>query len=330
VTGRFHALEDGAIQIAWSGTSTTIRFHGNAVSVDITDTGTNHYLVVIDGNPKREKVNPSPGRSVVELAKGLPRGEHTVTLYKLNEPFLGTATIHGFVLDESGKPLPLDSMRQPRIEILGDSISTGYGNEGPNETCGFSPETQNHFLTYGARAARELDASLTTIAWSGKGVFSNRGDVSDSDTLPLLWDKALPLEDIDHHFGDAPPQAVLINLGTNDFAPEVADLSPFKQKYDDFVSDVRNKYPTSPLFLAIGPLLTDDYPPGKNALTTVRKALTEIVSRRTAEGDDRVHLIEFAAATDDEGFGCDYHPSVKTHARMAATLVRVLREKAGF
>jgi lysophospholipase L1-like esterase len=330
VTGRYHALEDGAIRIAWPGTSTTIRFHGSAVSVDITDTGANHYLVLIDGKPMREKRNPASGRNVVELVKGLPRGEHTVTLYKLNEPFVGTATIHGFVLDESAKPLPLKSTHQPRIEIIGDSISAGYGNEGDNETCGFSPETQNHFLSYGARAARELGASLTTIAWSGKGVFTNRGDPSDTATLPSLWDKALPSEGVDYSFTDAPPEAVLINLGTNDFAPEVADVSPFARRYEHFVTIVREKYPESYLFLTVGPLLSDDYPEEKRALTTVRNALSEIVSTRAEAGDARVHYLEFTRPTPEEGWGCDYHPSAKTHARMAATLVRTLREKAGF
>jgi lysophospholipase L1-like esterase len=330
VVGRAAYDEEGGAQIAWAGTSATLRFRGSAVCVDITDNGESHYMVLIDGKPKREKITPSSGRTTVELIKGLPRGEHTITLYRLNEPLVGTSTVHGFVLDESGEPLPYEAEERPRIEILGDSISTGYGNEGADETCTFSAETQNHFHTYGARAARELGADLTTIAWSGKGIFTNRGSTSDTVPLPGLWKKTLPAEDVDYDFSGPAPQAVIINLGTNDFAPEVEDTSPFGPKYQEFLTEVREAYPAAHVFLTVGPLLSDEYPEGKKALSTVRTTLTEIVEKYRSEGDKQIHFLEFARVTPEEGLGCDFHPSIKTHSRMAATLARTLKEKAGF
>lgn len=328
VSGRAVVTEDGSLKMAWSGTAATIRFEGAAVSAEITDTGDNHYLVLVDGKPKRERINPVSGRSIVELVKGLPRGEHTVTLYRLNEPFVGTSTLHGFILDEYAKALPLASDTRPRILLIGDSISAGYGNLGTDEKCGFSPETEDHFATYGARAARAVDADLTTIAWSGKGVFSNRG--SEIDPLPALFPMALPQERIAYDFSDPPPRAIIINLGSNDFAPEVEDTSPFGPAYEKFLGDVRARYPEAHVFLALGPLLSDDYPEGKNAYTTVKQTLTSLVSSREADGDANVSLLEFERPTPEEGWGCDFHPSKKTHDRMAATLVRALKEKAGF
>lgn len=330
VTGRAAPTTDGGIRIAWSGTAATLKFHGSRISVDITDTGDNHYLVLVDGKPQKQKVRPSSGRSTIVLADGLEPKEHSVTLYKLTEPLVGTATIHGFVLDASARPIAPASTSRKRIEILGDSISAGYGNEGESESCGFSPETENHFLTYGALAARTLGTDLTTIAWSGKGVFTNRGSTTDKETLPVLWTRTLPAENIPYDFSDPAPEAVIINLGTNDFAPEVTDFSPFGPSYDVFVEEVRKKYPDAHLFVMMGPLLTDDYPEGRQAYTKARAALTGIVERRTQAGDSKLHFFEVARATPAEGFGCNYHPSTKTHERMAEKLVQELKAHAGF
>lgn len=328
--GRAMQTKTGAIQIAWSGTGAALRFHGTSLSVEITDTGDNHYLVLLDGTPFEEKIRPAEGRNTIEIAADLREGEHTAVLYKLTEPLVGTATIHGFVLSPRGRALPYEIAPKKRIEILGDSISAGYGNEGADETCGFSPDTENHYLTFGAIAARKLDAELVTIAWSGKGVFTNRGSETDTDVLPDLWDQTLPAEKVPYEFDGPAPDAVIINLGTNDFAPEVPDFSPFGPAYEAFVETVRTRYPAAHLLLMMGPLLTDGYPEGRKAYTTARAALHQIVERRTRAGDDKVHFFEVTRATPEEGFGCDWHPSIKTHNRMAQELVLELRTKAGF
>lgn len=328
VVGRASLDKEGGLKVAWPGTSATVHFTGTAVSLDITESGDNQYLVLVDKMPKREKVIPVRGRSTVELVKGLSPGEHTVTVYKLNEPLVGSATFHAFILNATGEALPPAEEQRPELLLIGDSISAGYGNEGADETCGFSPDTENHFVTYAARAARELGADLTTVAWSGKGVFSNRGSQTDTETMSELWKKTLPAENVDFDFKSPEPRAVLINLGTNDFAPEVSDTAPFAAAYEALVLDVRSKYPRSHLFLLAGPLLSDDYPPGKQALSNVRAALLEIVENRRAASDEKIDYLEFSRATPDEGWGCDFHPSVKTHSRMAAQLIQALKEKA--
>ncbi len=325
--GRAVVDKKGNLMMAWSGASATIRFRGRAVSVDLTEKGENNYLVLIDGKPKREKVVPDPGRSTIELVRGLSQGEHTVTLYKLTEPSVGTSLIHAFILNNAGEALPAPRARKIRIEVIGDSITAGYGNEGPNETCGFSPETENHFKTYAARAARALQADLTTLAWSGKGVFSNRGSKTDRVTMSALWTKSLPKENVDYDFSAPPPQVVLINLGTNDFAPEVKDYTPFSSAYESLLHDVRNRYPEAQIFALLGPMMSDNYPEGRNALTKIRSDLSALVQKKNDGGDKKLHFLEFAVMQQDEGRGCHWHPSVKTHERMAATLVSTIRKK---
>jgi lysophospholipase L1-like esterase len=267
----------------------------------------------------------------VELIRGLPRAEHTVTLYKLTEPLVGDTTVHAFVMDQYGEALPTLAPAPRRIEVIGDSISAGYGNEGAGPNCPFSAETENHFLSYAARAARALNADLTTLAWSGRGVFTNRGSTTETETMSVLWKRVLPSEGgSSWGFPAPPPDAVIINLGTNDFAPEVKDETPFRAAYDALLSDVRQHYPDAQLFAAVGPLLSDAYPEGRHALTTVRTTLRELVGARTSGGDAKLHYLEFEPVLADEGYGCDFHPSVKTHTRMAAELVSALSTTLGW
>lgn len=326
--GRFAFEKDGA-RFSWSGSAITIRFRGTSVSAILEDSGRNRFLVLVDGRPSKEKIIAPDGRGTIPLVKGLPRGEHTVTLYKLTEPLVGETKLLGFVLDEYGEPLPPPAPLERHFLLIGDSISAGYGNEVNDPALGFDPATENHFVTYGARAARELGASLTTVAWSGRGVYSNRGSKTETKTMKELWRSILPESPRDR--GVAPeeerPDVVLVNLGTNDFAPEVADTTPFGDHLRELLEQLRTAHPTAELVVCLGPLLTDHYPPGKKALTTVRNTLTAEVERRRAAGDERVSLLEFAAPRADEGLGADYHPSEKTHRRMASELIAFLKPR---
>lgn len=330
LTGRFHE-QGGALHFAWSGSAVTVRFHGTGLAVDLQDAGQNRFAVLVDGQLRLDRVVPGRRRRTLPLVAGLPKGEHTLTLYRLTEALVGETVLHGFHLPEGGTFLPAPPAARRRIEVIGDSISAGYGNEGPSELCSFSPSTENHYETYGAIAARALDADLVTIAWSGKGVMSNRGDATDAVLLPELWRRTLPTrEDSPWPFAAPPPQVVVINLGTNDFAPAVADTSPFAAAYARFVAEVRERYPEAMLLCAVGPLLRDPEPaeraPNGGALSAVRQALSATVVARRRAGDERVEVLEFEAVRESEGWGCDYHPSVASHRRMAGTLAARIRE----
>ena len=56
------------------------------------------------------------------------------------------------------------------MEVIGDSISCGYGNEAANEHEHFSPTTENAYFSYGAIAARAFNADYTCIAWKWEKV----------------------------------------------------------------------------------------------------------------------------------------------------------------
>ena len=79
-----------------------------------------------------------------------------------------------------------------RIEIYGDSISAGYGMDGKGPNCPYTPDTENHYLTYGALTARALSAELHTVAWSGIGMYRNYNVIGASpDAMPYVYARTL-------------------------------------------------------------------------------------------------------------------------------------------
>src|SRR5207302_10262863 len=113
----------------------------------------------------------------------------TVTVFRDTESLLGEAQFLGFDFGAGGALLaPPPSAR--RIEIVGDSISSGYGDEGRDGTCKYTAPTQNAYVTYGALAAREPGAAPTIIAYSAIGVFCNN-DGGRAGTMPARYPRTL-------------------------------------------------------------------------------------------------------------------------------------------
>ena len=75
------------------------------------------------------------------------------------------------------------------IEVIGDSISCGYGNLGTlADTECFT--TESHWDTYESIAARALGAEVSTIAASGRGIIRNYGG-DTGGTMPMLYERTI-------------------------------------------------------------------------------------------------------------------------------------------
>lgn len=120
------------------------------------------------------------------------------------------------------------------------------------------------------------------------------------------------------------PHAVVINLGTNDFAQWTPDEAAFKNAYRGFLAYVRGKYANAWLVLAVGPML------GGAEYTTLRTWLNALVAERAGAGDSRAAVIEFPTQDGTLGYGCDWHPSAAEHDAMADLLVPLLQTKLGW
>jgi lysophospholipase L1-like esterase len=333
--GRFDSSDAKGPRCAWSACSASLRFKGTAVNVKLNESGgaaiglegVNRYEIVVDGKPVR-MLTPKRGEGVYTLASKLAPGEHTVEVFRRTEASLGVTQFLGFQLDADGEALDPVKPRR-RIEVIGDSISCGYGNEAKAKEEPFKIETENAYLTYGAIAARAVKAAYVGIAWSGKKMWPD-------STIAEIYDRTLPSDaSSTWDFSKAIPDAVLINLGTNDFSNGNPDKKAWTTAYTKFVRHVRKNYPRAMIYCASGPMVKDSWPPEQKALTTLNQYLNSIVDALKESGDTNVRVIAFGAQDETDGvgkngIGSGWHPSVKTHELMTAMWVKALKKDLGW
>lgn len=317
-TGRFDTSTPGAAVFAWSGSAIALRFTGSAIGVTLSDGGNNRFDVVVDGVSRL--LAPKAGKNLYSLASGLSDGPHSVSIARRTEAFFGETTFHGFDVPESAW-LPGD-LPTRRLEVIGDSISAGYGNEGKNP-CSFEAATENHSLSYESLAARALSAQLHTEAWSGIGVLRNV-DGTTTDTMPKRYARTLPERAASSwDFAKFQPHALVVNLGTNDFAG--GDPGPaFQAAYASFVAELRGHYPEARIYLAVGSMLDG------SAHTKAASYLSAVISARASAGDADLALLDLGTQLAADDYGCDYHPNLVTHQKMADKLVVALRADLGW
>jgi lysophospholipase L1-like esterase len=318
LVGRFDTSDPAAIRFAWPGSMIAARFKGTGISARLKDDGNNRFQVLIDGEPKAVLKTDRTKESYT-LAEGLTEGVHDVAIYKRTEAKVGEVAFLGF--DAQGSILPPPPPGERRMELIGDSITAGYGNEGPGAVCTFNPAEENQYATYGAIAARALNAEHVTIAWSGKTI----GEMTDyyERTLPSrpesVWD-----------FKAWTPQLVVMNIGTNNFATYDPGETRYVRIYSNLYDRVRKAYPQAFIMCLLGPMLTDVYPPGKQNLTLARKYMKAAIEKIKASGETNFEYVELPEQNHANGLGCGFHPSLKTHKLMADRVVAVAKERLGW
>jgi lysophospholipase L1-like esterase len=209
------------------------------------------------------------------------------------------------------------------IEVVGDSISAGYGTLGTLNDADCFP-TESHWDTYESVAARAVGAEVSTIAASGHGMVRNYGG-DMTDTLPQIYARTLMNDTASAWSFAIKPQAVVINLGTNDISNGKGDPgTPFRDAYRGFVETVRSKYPDAFIICLIGPLLSG------TDLTTIQNHIRAVVQARNAAGDAKIEYFGDVAAQASDKAACQYHPNPAENQIMGAQLAAELRARLGW
>lgn len=313
--GRHDDSGPAAARMGWSGAGLVFRFDGTGAMVRMDDRG-QYFTVLIDGVLQPPLVTSSGIRDY-RVAPVLPPGKHTIEMYRRTEGKLGPTVVYDVRVEGELLPPPPATRR---IEIVGDSITAGYGNEG-TDPCDFSPGTENHYQTYGAIAARAVGAELHTVAWSRKGVVYNYGDHDMDEPLPELYERTIATESATWSF-EWQPDVVIVNLGTNDFSTgNDPPQALFVGAYAEFLGNLREFYPEA-FQLVLQPSMLGI------EVEKVREYLMEVVAQRRAAGDFNVAYAD--VNVEPVGSGCNEHPSVATHQLMAALLVEELQMHLGW
>ncbi len=304
------------VQIRASFTGTSLKM--------VAKPNSGYFMAQIDGSEAFKVAYNSQRDSIVTLAVALPQGTHNVQLMYVSEGYDRRPEFRGFILDEGHTLVTPPALPERCIEFIGNSITCGYGIEALEASAPYLEETANHYHTYAARTARNLNAQHMAVARSGIGVYRNYNGPRTGDkinmnteyTHTLLYDNKYEWD-----FSKFTPQVVCINLGTNDTSTTGADPDLLLKGYKDLYKQVRNHYPKAKIVFLCGSMIR-----GEQDLPMARQAMDTAMESAHKSGDKEVYRFDFAPQTGDLGFGASWHPSYWQHEKMAGELTAYLRQ----
>lgn len=327
------------IKAKFKGTSCTVLFKDQFLWGK-----NNYYNVIIDGS-QTYKVKPIQGQTYYTVATNLEYKEHTVLFVKRTESSIGNCEFLGFRVSEL---LTQDPKPTRKIQLIGNSISCGAGSEAsdgdPNNACsedGWGQPYNNCHLAFGPVMARNLGAEYHVTAVSGIGMYRNYSAQYDGRTMPDVFG-LLYLESnapsINWDASKFQADAIVIELGTNDFSPGDQSFEPgrvphidsavYVTAYVNFVNTLRTKYPNAHIFCLSSPMLNDGWPASTDkSQTDLEHAVAGVVEHFNNSGDAKVHKY---IVPDMIGTGCGTHPSVAQHATIAAGLQTYVKSVMGW
>ena len=319
--GRFDFSNPKKVVFDWAGVYIIARFEGASCSIRLDD-HKNEYAVIIDEHAP-ELLKTDSSKEIYKVASGLKESvPHTIMIQKRTEALVGKGIFMGFILEKGRKLLFPDKRPGRRIEFIGNSITSGYGVEGKNHNCHFSPETENACMSYAAMAARALNADYSLVSYSGRGVVRNYGDKNKTslNPMPALYDRTCFFDSTKKwNFKEWIPQVVVINLGTNDFSTQpYPDKKIFQDAYNKLINRVRTLYPGVTIFCMCGPMI------GEPCLTDIKEVVDQ---QQKNEGRDKdVYFVEIKRSMmNDSDWGCDWHPNIQGSLKTSNVLVPAIK-----
>ena len=251
-------------------------------------------------------------------------------------------------IETDGELLPVEE-RPYRLEFIGDSITSGEGTIGAVEEVDWVSmfmSSQNH---YGTMTANKLNADYRVLSQGGWGTYAS-WDNNPNNVMPAYYEyicgviqgennlKLGVMEKND--FSEWIPDAVIINLGTNDngafhnqaYVDEVTgevykqrlnedgtfneeDLAKFKNAVYEFIKKVRFYNPNTQIVWTYGMIGHD-----------MANSIAEMVDKYKKDTkDSKVSFLILPDMT-PETVGARSHPGVKAHQIAADVLAAYLKD----
>jgi lysophospholipase L1-like esterase len=309
--GRWNRLADRAITVN-AGSHVVARFTGTGVSArfDVTlNQAPNPTLTWrID---EADDWQEGELAATMSLGTGLAAGTHEVTLMArgLNEfqarwapPLVSSLTFLGF--DVAGGALEMSPRpAQPKIELLGDSITEGV-NLWPSRPGMDTPCWRGDGrLAYASQTAQALGAEWRQVGFGRQGLLigGNGGVPTANDAFNFIY-QGVPRDGWQ-------PDLVTINQGTNDGG---AAADNFRTAYTQFVTTIRAAYPGAKI-AAMRPFN------GAHAAEIQAE-----VTARNAAGDERVYYIDTTGWLVAADFTDGLHPNAQGSQKATAALVTAI------
>ncbi len=344
LSGRFDPAQEG-FPMMWSGACAELRVRGGRLDARILceyETFRPYLSFEVDGL-RAQTFSPLPGAHWYTVFLGMDASAvHSVRIALETQAFSDDPRSYAALLsvraDGAFEPLP---PRKRRIEVIGDSITSGEGLRGPHAFNEWVPMCFGASDTYERLLGDLLDAQVQAVCQSGWGLLS-AWDNPPIYHIPAVYGSVCgpAVFGGERHGGGKPyafdfdPDIVVINLGTNDAGamdnPAYTDPKTgktYKQRSDEaglkrfedaaaaFLKHLHAKNPNARLYWTLGGIEVCVEPAAQRA---VERAFAQSVPARY------VQLTDMRKVRD--GLGSRQHPGVNTHKRIARDLARAIQE----
>jgi lysophospholipase L1-like esterase len=334
--GRISVSESGSVQSDWpnTGVRMTVKANSNQITVsanfaDCLSSCNSYVTIDVDCSTMDKFQVNSDHQSIYQIIDTIPGKTYEIAIRKVTETLCGDAygTLELKSIDLTGGSV-VQKKEHPRTScssvskllMFGDSYTCGYGVD-DTDPCPFTAATEDVTHAYAYLTAKALVSDIHIIAWSGKGIVRNYGDVNPTsvDPLPVYYNRTLGGQvttDTETNYWKPErytPDVAWIMLGTNDYStePHPSD-EQFVNGFLSLVSQIQLDYslPNSKILLICAP--------GSPAVQCTNiKAAAE-----TAK-------VNYFAISDDVwsgGRGCSGHPSQFTQQNMANAIIPTVQE----
>lgn len=329
------------IELRFTGSS-SVKMNGEVLSGDA------WFNVYIDGR-SLPVLKLGSGRYSTSLADTLDASaEHMVRIVRRSESGAGVIRVDGFTIDDGAKVLPAKPLPSRKILAIGDSITCGYNVELlPPGQPGYYPEKENAELSYAWQLAKDFDAQIQLVSYSGRGITrdwrglttslsqevfndaGNNGKVHEIVTAGDFFERALPDDPAsvwDH--SKYQPDLILICLGQNDYSQISLPAADFADAYIKFVDRVHQVYPKASIVVLSSPMAetsrTDGWQPRGKAL---EQAISIMDQHYIRQGDPIVMPIFVSR---QPGTELDSHPIASQQRAIADEVKPIIKFLTGW
>ncbi len=319
--GRTDRSDPKAVRFDWPGVYLRCAFTGNTLEIRLKGGTRDYFNVFVDDLPAKIIHPVSDSIFVVNGLSG--KGAHELLITKRTEADMGMACFYGIAIAPGAKIFPTTVKNSRKIEFIGNSITCGYGTEGLSGSEHFKPETENSYLSYASITARAFSADYALIAHSGLGIIRNYGDKSKisakSAPMPPRIGRTFDTDSVKKwDFNRWRPDAVVINLGTNDYSTlPHPDKAVFKRHYEQLIDKIVGVYGKIPIFCVVGPMTNEP------CYSIVKEVVEDY---NLIHGDTRVYFagIPDGLLNNTTDLGSDGHPSYRGQKKSAAYLIPLM------
>ncbi len=316
--GRVDKSVESQVRFSWSGIHFRFRFTGTSLTLHFND-HPNRYAVFIDGE-EYPIITTDTSNINYPVSSDLTEGTHEVLVHRRSENNWGTTIFTGISIADEGEILEPAPRPEKKIEIIGDSYTTGYGNEHDSRDGDQTAflMTTNTMKAFSSLVGRHYNADYMVSGYSGLGLIRNAGNADPdrphgayydltlsseiNSSTPALWDYSQWCADL-----------VIINLGINDFSGDTiqpANGILWKEAYHNLIDTLQDRYPDVKIIICA----TDVWP--DNLLEPLAQ---EVAAKEKAESSDVYYYFYNVDAT-----ALHWHPSVSEHQTIADGLISLI------